>query len=214
MLFRSFFLNPSEMLTAIETPRGRYIYTSEGDTCAFVDYLSQKCVIPNKSARKRLKEFVQQSNKGLMLVSTRINLLLVDTSAFTIKDSLLWSELSDHPEFVVPMLEQQQPVLWNGRYLFFIVAGLGLIGGGWFVYKRRTKSTNGSATGVPVEKTPVLFDGFVLGEKDGVLQFNGHLLENLMDEQEVNLLRILMVKKKAGETLNTLQFNEIGRAHV
>lgn len=203
-----FFLSPAYALSSLETTSGRWLYSSNGDTCAHVNYLDRNCLIPSQLARKRFREACERKNEGCLLVSTRNALLVVDTSGFVIVDSIRWTDLIKNPLKTIPMLK---PVSSSSTVTTSIAVGataLLAIAGGWTVLKRRRSGQRPEAESEAGQETPDPLE-FVLSQQDGILQFNGTALEDSLQSQEVQLLHILIDKKKLGQALNTVQFNEL-----
>jgi hypothetical protein len=204
----SFFLDPMAMLEALEIKDGQLLYTRSGDTCAIVDYINKNCIVPNLKARLEMQRLTKKNQQGFMLVSTRNSILLVDTAGFTIVDSLTWSQLLSDPEIVVPMLQEDNVTENNYSNYLFILGGLTFIGGGWLLYRRR-QQPKGSTESNFSSGSNIVVNGFFIQEQDEQLLFKGSNLSAILEEQEIRLLRILIENKRAGQTLNTLQFNEL-----
>ena len=71
-----FFLSPAHALSSLETAWGRWLYSSNGDTCAHVNYLDRHCLIPSQQARKRFREACERKNEGCLLAVSYTHLTL------------------------------------------------------------------------------------------------------------------------------------------
>jgi len=203
-----FFLSPAHALSSLETAWGRWLYSSNGDTCAHVNYLDRHCLIPSQQARKRFREACERKNEGCLLISTRNALLVVDTSGFVVVDTIPWTELTKNPLKAIPMLK---PVSSSSTVTTSIAVGataLLAIAGGWTILKRRRSGRRPEKESEAGQDSPEPLE-FVLSQHDGTLQFNGIALDDSLQSQEAQLLRILIDKKKLGQALNTVQFNEL-----
>lgn len=219
-----YFLRPNHGFQALERTDGKFLYSLTGDTCAMLDFFNKYCYVPNARARKAFKDLCSTLVNGNLLVSTRTSILLVDTANFNVLDSLTWNELLWNPELIWPMVKPEEKIsgtsqvntYWWGGFL-----ALMLLGGGIYAFKK-TRSKTSLQEGkledeLPSEHVESPADD---GSKAPGLQFqieievdaillNGKAIGTQMNSQEVRLLHILVQKKKLGQALNTVQFNEL-----
>lgn len=205
----SFFLTPAQMLKSLETTTGKWMFSPLGDTCAFINYMNKICYIPNKTIQDAFEIKYQNVIKGSsMLVATKTAILFVDVTKYHIEDSLQWCEILQNPAYVYPMLQLNKTADWSTSIALLV--SLGGIGIAIIFYKHRnTKLKTFNPKEIEPEINIISNNGYFLIEQNGVIMFNGQDLKDILQNQEISLLRILIEKKINGESLNTIQFNEL-----
>jgi len=213
-----FFLWPIYLLPSVESPTGRFLYTS--DSCALVDYHNLTCTIPNSSSQIAFRKLHEGISKGQLLVSTASGLLAVDTTDFSIVDSISWSEMTGQPARVIPILKPEEAAVSNlspPNDAYVVGVAIIVVGGGlWLFFKRRRKAeprdrndssvTSADHPDTALEPGPSVFRLVI---DDEAILLNGKSVHEQLTDPETQLLRNLIEKKRSDLALTTIQFNEL-----
>lgn len=183
----------------------------------YIDYKNLTCTFLDNELSTRLERLRRYPAD---VVATDYGLLTFERKGFTIVDSISWEVLLKNPERVMPLLASQKSV--GHKWLYITLTGVVVISGAAYWYRRKRsvrRDENSSvdhqqetedfekAGEVPAPAIPMVSDPQLIIPESGAVMFAGKELR-FLTAQEIQVLRLLVEKRRINEELTTNELNE------